>query len=890
MLRLRTFGGLALLDDGHPVSGPMTQRRRLALLAVLAAAGDRAVSRDKLVGWLWPESEEAKARHALSQWLFLLRKDLPPNALPGTDELRLDPAILPSDVATFRQALARGDLEAAVAVYDGPFLDGFHLTGAGEFERWSDEQRRELASHWRVAAEQVARTRLAAGDAAGAVAVWRRLAADDPTNARVARGLMEALDRAGDRSGALAHARVHAAVLREQLDLPADADVEALAERLRRSAARPAPAASASPTPVPERAPEPAPEPAPPEPIAPPVSAPPHRRRRLVRLAWVATAAATILLVGGATWAAVLVPEPQRVTAMTLLTRAPVTLDPRRVVVAPLDDQTRDPRLADFGELAAEWTTAALSGIGEYEVVDARSALVTARVVDKFPRLLRTGDRAVALAREIGAGMVVRGGYYRDHDSLRVYVQLTDAATGRVVRSLGVSSGSASEPEALVVPVSRRAAALFASAVDTSAVAIGIRLAPPPSYDAYRETLAAWGRYYQSDLRQALVHATRAARLDSTYVLPRVMAAYFHTELRGWATADSLLRAAESVPTPPSRLERASLEMVRADVRGDLEAELRAAQELSSASPGSAEMVVHVAHIAVFANRPRLALATLDRLDPTRGVLLSIPFYWNWKTAALHELGDHRRELDAAHRGHHQHPFRNAAAFNVVRAVAASGAPDAAREIHSLALHARTERWDGAAVRRRMLVEGSRELRAHGRPGDGAPLLDSALAEFDAIARRAGRDTSLALLEARAVLLAEGGRLTEARAAAERLLARDPRRVTGLGVLGTVAARGGDLAAARRADSLLAALPTPYLLGRHTLWRARIAALSGDGGRAVALLEQALDEGYPMVQGIAVMPGDASEFDYAETLVHADPAFDALRADPAFQRLLAPKG
>src|SRR5205085_11359854 len=112
--RLRTFGSVELIDDGQPVSGPMTQRRRLALLALLAAAGERAVSRDKLVGWLWPESDEAKARHALSQWLFLLRKDLPPDSLVGTDELRLDAAVLPSDVASFRAALAAGALDAAV--------------------------------------------------------------------------------------------------------------------------------------------------------------------------------------------------------------------------------------------------------------------------------------------------------------------------------------------------------------------------------------------------------------------------------------------------------------------------------------------------------------------------------------------------------------------------------------------------------------------------------------------------------------------------------------------------------------------------------------------------------------------------------------------------------
>jgi DNA-binding SARP family transcriptional activator len=59
MLRVHTFGGLTLTVEDAPVTGVLTQRRRLALLAV---ARERGVSRDKLVAYLWPESEAAKAQ------------------------------------------------------------------------------------------------------------------------------------------------------------------------------------------------------------------------------------------------------------------------------------------------------------------------------------------------------------------------------------------------------------------------------------------------------------------------------------------------------------------------------------------------------------------------------------------------------------------------------------------------------------------------------------------------------------------------------------------------------------------------------------------------------------------------------------------------------------
>ena len=43
MLRLMTFGGLTLLRDGAPHVGPASQRRRLALLALVAVAGKKGL-------------------------------------------------------------------------------------------------------------------------------------------------------------------------------------------------------------------------------------------------------------------------------------------------------------------------------------------------------------------------------------------------------------------------------------------------------------------------------------------------------------------------------------------------------------------------------------------------------------------------------------------------------------------------------------------------------------------------------------------------------------------------------------------------------------------------------------------------------------------------------
>jgi DNA-binding SARP family transcriptional activator len=76
VLRLRTFGGLGVESDNGSLGGAATQRKPLALLALLAATGERPISRDKLLAYLWPESDPEHARNALRQCLYALRRDL----------------------------------------------------------------------------------------------------------------------------------------------------------------------------------------------------------------------------------------------------------------------------------------------------------------------------------------------------------------------------------------------------------------------------------------------------------------------------------------------------------------------------------------------------------------------------------------------------------------------------------------------------------------------------------------------------------------------------------------------------------------------------------------------------------------------------------------------
>jgi DNA-binding SARP family transcriptional activator/TolB-like protein/Tfp pilus assembly protein PilF len=250
LLYLRLLGGLSLEEDSVILSGRAAQKRRLALLSLLAAAPLRAVSRDKLMGLLWPDKDEDQARHLLSVAAYEIRKELGEDVLQSRgDDLVLDATLLGSDLDDLRLALEQGDLDRATALYAGPFLDGFFLGGSAAFDQWVEEERSIVARDICRAFEDLAERFEAAGDIHRAVDAWRRLAAQDRYNCRIALRLVNALAAAGNRTGALQFARVHAALLQDEFQTEPTPEFMALVESIRSAPAAP-PAPPAPPAPA----------------------------------------------------------------------------------------------------------------------------------------------------------------------------------------------------------------------------------------------------------------------------------------------------------------------------------------------------------------------------------------------------------------------------------------------------------------------------------------------------------------------------------------------------------------------------------------------------------------------------------------------------------------
>lgn len=433
MLHLRTFGGLALERDGIALEGVAVRRRSLTLLAFVASHGDVGVSRESVLADFWPESDAARARNSLKQTVFGLRRDLGVDVfVPGASAtLRVERQTLAVDVLDLADALDRDDVDAAVALYRGPFLDGVAMPGRHHLERWAERERERFAWACARALEVIATRATAASDHAAAVVAWRRRAALDPLSGQAAAGLMRALRDAGDSTAALEHWRVHAMLVREELGAAPDPSVAALAEEVRGGAAAPpSPAPAAPPVVPPTAATTPAPTLAPAALVAAvaparvTVSGPAagHPGGRW----WLQPRAVRAMLV--VVLAAVVAPAARQLTAGTL----PTSAEAGSTVVAVLPFTVHGSAVAAdarLGQGVADILSGAIHGAGAWTAV-APAALLADDAVRAAGGLSTTQAREVA--RRFGAGRYVLGDVVRDGQRLHLAASLHDS-DGRVL-------------------------------------------------------------------------------------------------------------------------------------------------------------------------------------------------------------------------------------------------------------------------------------------------------------------------------------------------------------------------------------------------------------------------------------------------------------------------
>jgi DNA-binding SARP family transcriptional activator/TolB-like protein len=882
MLHLRTFGGLALQREGTALDPVNAQRKTLALLAVLASAGARGIGRDKLMLLLWQESDEDRARGALKQMLHTLRRQLgSADSILGTAEVRLNPELIASDVARFRTALEAGEPEAAVSLYQGPFLDGVHLAGAPEFDEWLEQQRSELERGYHEALERLASAAEAGGDLERAAAWWRRLQAADPLNGRVALRLMQALEASGDRAAALRHSSIHETLLREELGIAPDPAVIALAERLRVPADS-LPEAVRTATPASPRvtadegltalegvtatAPNPADPREPTSSSHGGISRHPRaeqRRRRSGLAALVGVGIGGLVLLGA--WWLRQPPAP--------------ALHPQWVVVAPFENRTGQPALDPVGNMAADWITQGLAHTGLVGVVPFAATPTAPRTAVGVMEGGDTAERVQALARETGAGIVVSGSYYLQGDSIYLHGRITDAVAGTLLLAFEPVSTLSATPLEAVEALRQRVMAGLAPHVDPRIRDHARNVSRTPSYEAYLEYAEGMELYLNAkgggQLPTALEHFARAAAYDPAFTLPLVRSASIHVLLRNYAAVDSIARLVEPRMNGLAEFDRQVMTAAAAWARGDYATSYRAAVRGSELAPNSL-LHFQVARELLILNRPREAIRVFAQLDPHRGELRGWAFYWIKLAEAHHLLGEYGEELRVARAFREQSPeYSNALRIELRALVAAGRVTEALGALEDYLATPSDGRYWGPVWMRETAIE----LRAHGHAEAAQTLFTRSLEAYLALPpeEQAKRLDGLATAYTLAGWWAEAEQVLRAYAAErpDDLVQRsDNSYVLSMnGQLGTLAARRGNRAEAESISARLEALEHPYLFGEHTYWRARIAAQLGERDQAVVLLRAAYAQGFKWW-----LP------------LHSEPDFESLRDHPPFRELLRPKG
>ena len=534
--------------------------------------------------------------------------------------------------------------------------------------------------------------------------------------------------------------------------------------------------------------------------------------------------------------------------------------------MASFENQTGDTTLNAAGQFMADWITQGIAQSEIVPVVDVRTALTSERIVAADTSKRGIG-RLRALAADAGAGRIVWGAFYLRADSLVVQANISDAATGQIIRALQPVSVSSRDPSGAVTQVSQNVLGALALLYNSRNTEVLKEVKHPPSYQAYQAFMIGMDLLVQYRSPEAAAQFRRARELDSTFTQALLWEADADEQVGHWADADSVLRLAARSRELLGSYEQVFLDYRRAELAGDFGRALDRARELSRIAPGS-EATFMVGAMALRLNRPNEALRALTQVDPDRGFLKGWDGFWGYPMQAHMMLDQLELALADAREGRRRYPDSRQAVHQEVTVLSAMGneaevdrlidVEDGLPEAPGLPLP-RTLR--GAATIFRGYGFDSAARRMAERAVSLLPNRDTSAA---------GDENRLILVEALYLL----DRYAEARPIVLVMERRAPEDMTWLGYAGLLAARLGDRSAADSIMRRLANDRRPFAFGRGALWRARIEAALGQDQQAIALLRTGLAQGLAFDQAfISVMPD-----------------FRNLAKYPEFRELFRPRG
>jgi DNA-binding SARP family transcriptional activator len=234
VIELSLLGPVGVSVDGEAPPPELLWDKNLGLLVYLACSPKRSRTREHLAGLLWPDKIQKKAKGSLREALSKVRAVVGEAGIDTEgDQVRLAAGVVALDTDRFLALCSAGDWEGAAQLVCGPFLEGFAIEGAGEFEEWLSAVRREWSARSVNALLQLAQAKLDGGDLEAAAAVARRTLAIAPECEAAVLTLMRVHALEGNPALALREYEGFATRLRTELGTSPSPACAALAERIR---------------------------------------------------------------------------------------------------------------------------------------------------------------------------------------------------------------------------------------------------------------------------------------------------------------------------------------------------------------------------------------------------------------------------------------------------------------------------------------------------------------------------------------------------------------------------------------------------------------------------------------------------------------------------------
>ncbi len=287
----------------------------------------------------------------------------------------------------------------------------------------------------------------------------------------------------------------------------------------------------------------------------------------------------------------------------------------KRIAVLPFTNNTNDPSLAVFGNMAADWISTGLMGVADAEVVS--------------PFTVRTHQAAIGIlendaqnrpsfAELTGAKNLITGVYYEDNGNIVCKLELVDALDGQLRFSFKEIKGKANQKEILLTKLREQVTGYWAAKdlVDANKIS-------PPKAEAY----ALYLDFLQK--RGTEEELAKILALDSTFHLPRIHFINIITGSQVGGTKEHL-EFLDRHFDELSAYEKAWFTYLKGLYSGEPMVSFKSLNTIRQKYPKDFLLNHSTAAVALNGlNNPTLALTIYDELPLDQGQAKGAGIYWN---------------------------------------------------------------------------------------------------------------------------------------------------------------------------------------------------------------------------------------------------------------------